>query len=104
VLRSRGADIVIGSSVVQPLAQTYRGSTKQMPNIMQTVSNMYSAMEAEVISKQFPLIDVLIQHNVTANHSLDFDQADSLIDIGEQSARQMLPHIKKALTAAAPGQ
>ncbi|GAB4444037.1 MAG: hypothetical protein Kow0031_26420 [Anaerolineae bacterium] len=101
VLRQRGADIVIGSSVVQPLAQTYRGRTDQMPNIMQTVSNMYSAMEAEVISKQFPLIDVLIQHDVTANHSLDFDQADGLIDIGEQSARQMLPHIKKALAVTA---
>jgi len=99
VLRERGADIVIASSVVQPLAQSYRGSTDKMPNIMQTVFNIYSAMEAEVISKQLPLIDVLIQNNVSANHSLDFEQAGALVTVGEESARQMLPHIQKALTA-----
>jgi predicted acylesterase/phospholipase RssA/CRP-like cAMP-binding protein len=103
VLRDRGADIVIASSVVQPLVKTYRGSTDKVPNIMQTVSNMFSAMEAEVISKQFPLIDVLVQHDVAANHALDFDQADVLIDIGVQSARQMLPAIQKALKFSVRG-
>jgi predicted acylesterase/phospholipase RssA len=103
VLRDRGADIVIASSVVQPLAKTYRGSTDKRPNIMQTVSNMFSAMEAEVISKQFPLIDVLIQHDVAANHALDFDQANVLIDIGVQSARQMLPAIRNTLKYSARG-
>jgi NTE family protein len=102
VLRERGADVIIASSVVQPLARTYRGSTDRMPNMMQTVSNMFSAMEAEVISKQFPLIDILIQHDVSANHALDFDMADTLIRIGEESARQMLPAIKKALEFTSP--
>jgi NTE family protein len=99
VLRERGADIVIGSSVVQPMGQSYRGDIHKMPNIMQVISNMFSAMEAEVIGKQLPLIDVLIQHNVSANHALDFDQAAALIELGEDSARQMLPEIKAAIEA-----
>ena len=99
VLRDRGADIVIGSSVVQPMAQSFIGDRNQMPNMWQVVSNMFSAMEAEVISKQLPLVDVLVQHTVSANHALDFDQAAALIDIGEEAARQMLPDIKKVLDA-----
>lgn len=97
VLREHGADIIIGSSVVQPIGQSYRGDTKKMPNILQTVSNIFNTMEAEVIGKQLPLVDVLIQHKVSANHALDFDQATTMIEIGEQSARQMLPAIKEAL-------
>jgi len=97
VLRNRGADIVIASSVVQPMAQSYRGNTEQMPNMLQIISNIYSAMEAEVISKQLPLIDVLIQHTVTVDHALDFNQASALVEMGEESARQMLPAIKEAI-------
>lgn len=99
VLRERGADVVIGSSVIQPLAQSFRGSKDKMPHILQTVFNMYSAMEAEVVSKQLPLVDVLIQNNVSANHSLDFEQAGELIRVGEESARQMLPDIQQAIAA-----
>ena len=103
VLRERGADIVIGSSVVQPMGQSYRGDTQKMPNILQIVSNIFSTMEAEVIGKQLPLIDVLIQHKVSANHALDFDQAKTLVEIGEQSARQMLPEIKEAMQRVPEG-
>jgi len=97
VLRARGADIIIGSSVVQPMAQSYRGNTDKMPNMWQVISNIYSAMEAEVISKQLPQVDVLIQHQVAANHALDFDEAADLITIGEETARQMLPAIKETI-------
>ena len=97
VLRDRGADIVIGSSVIQPMGLSYKSDTHKMPSIMQTISNMFSAMEAEVVGKQLPLIDVLIQHNVATGHALDFDQATALIEVGEESARQMLPEIKAAI-------
>lgn len=97
VLRSQGADIVIASSVIQPMGQSYRGARETMPNIMQIVSNMFSAMEAEVVSKQLPLIDILIQHDVSANHALDFEHAPALIEQGEASARQMLAMIKQAV-------
>jgi NTE family protein len=97
VLRERGADIVIGSSVIQPMGQSYKSDTHKMPSIMQTISNMFSAMEAEVVGKQLPLIDVLIQHHVSTGHALDFDQAAALIEVGEETARQMLPEIKAAI-------
>jgi NTE family protein len=97
VLRERGADIVIASSVVRPMHESYSGRRDRMPNILQVVFNMFSAMEAEVIEKQLPLIDVLIHHKVAAKHSLDFEQVNALVQIGEESARQMLPAIKEAI-------
>jgi NTE family protein len=97
VLRKRGADIVIASSVIQPLRESYGGSRDQMPNILQIVFNIYSAMEAHVVEDQLPLIDVLIQHNVSAKHTLDFEQVYDLVRLGERTARQMLPAIKEAI-------
>jgi predicted acylesterase/phospholipase RssA/CRP-like cAMP-binding protein len=97
VLRARGADIVIASSVIQPLRDSYSGSRDQMPNILQIVFNIYSAMEAKVVEDQLPLIDVLIQHNVAAKHTLDFEQVHELVRLGERTARQMLPAIKEAI-------
>lgn len=97
VLRERGADIVIASSVVQPMSESYSGRKDRMPNILQIVSNMFSAMEAEVIEKQLPLIDVLIQHSVSSKHSLDFERVHELVELGQVAARQMLPTIKEAL-------
>ncbi|MCB0164121.1 MAG: patatin-like phospholipase family protein [Anaerolineae bacterium] len=99
VLHKRGADIIIGSSVVQPMGQSYQGDTHKMPTMMQTISNVFSAMEAEAIEKEYDYIDVLIQHQVSAGHALDFDQAARLIELGEQTARDMLPAIKAALAA-----
>ncbi|MEW5958801.1 MAG: patatin-like phospholipase family protein, partial [Chloroflexota bacterium] len=97
VLRERGADIVIASSVIQPMGDSYGGRMDRMPNILQIVFNMFSAMEAEVVAKQLPLIDVLIQHHVSAKHTLDFEQVNEVVNLGEQTARQMLPAIKKAI-------
>ena len=97
ILRGRGADIVIASSVIQPLRDSYSGSRDQMPNILQIVFNIYSAMEAQVVKDQIPLIDVLIQHNVAAKHTLDFEQVHDLVRMGERTARQKLPAIKEAI-------
>ncbi|MBN1992837.1 MAG: patatin-like phospholipase family protein [Anaerolineae bacterium] len=97
VLRNRGADIVIASSVVQSLRESYAGSYDQMPNILQIVFNIYSAMEAHVVEDQLPLIDVLIQHKVSAKHTLDFEHVQDLVQLGENTARQMLPAIKQTI-------
>jgi NTE family protein len=97
ILRGHGADIVIASSVIQPLRDSYSGSRDQMPNILQIVFNIYSAMEAHVVEDQIPLIDVLIKHNVAAKHTLDFEQVHELVRLGEQTARQKLPAIKEAI-------
>ena len=103
ILRRQGADIIIGSSVIQPLRDSYAGRKDRRPNILQVVFNMFSAMEAEVVEKQLPLIDALIQHKVSANHSLDFDNVNELVQIGEETARQMLPAIKEIIETAPAG-
>ena len=97
VLRDRGADIVIGSSVIQPLRESYGGRRDQMPSIFQVVFNIFSSMEAEVIKKQLPLIDVLIHHKVSAKNSLDFENVNALVETGEEAARLMLPAIKEII-------
>ena len=103
VLRDRGADIVIASNVVQPLRDSYGGRTDQMPSILQVVFNIFSAMEAEVIERQFPLIDVLIHHTVRAKYTLDFEQANQLVKVGELAARQKLSEIKRAIETPPEG-
>lgn len=103
VLRERGADIVIASSVVQPMRDSFSGRKDRRPSILQVVFNMFSAMEAEVIGKQLPLIDVLIQHKVAAKHSLDFEHVHELVRLGEESARRMLPEIKAAIESPPEG-
>lgn len=103
VLRQRGADIVIASSVVQPLRDTYDGRRDQMPNFLEIIFNIYSAMEAEVVNKQLPLIDVLIHHKASAKHSLDFEHVNDLVRLGEESARQMLPEIKRVIETPPEG-
>lgn len=97
VLRERGANLIIASNVVQPLRESYSGPTNQMPHLGQIVFNIISSMEAEMIKKQFPLIDVLIHHCVSAKHSLDFDDAGAVIRQGEIAAQQMMPAIREAL-------
>ncbi len=97
VLRERGADIVIASSVIQPMRDSYGGRMDKMPNILQIVFNMFSAMESEVVEKQLPLIDVLVQHHVSAKHTLDFEQVSEVVKLGEQTARAMIPTIKKVI-------
>ena len=97
VLRERGADIIIGSSVIQSLADSYSGRKDKKPHILQSVFNIVSAMESEVVKKQLPLIDVLVQHHVAAKHTLDFEQARMVVQCGEEAARRHLPEIKAAL-------
>ena len=97
VLRERGANIIIASNVVQPLREAYSGAKDKMPDVFRIISNVIIAMEAEMIKKQLPLIDVLIHHNVSAQHSLDFEHTNDLIRVGEEAARQVLPMIREVL-------
>jgi NTE family protein len=97
ILRDNGADIVLASSVIRPVSESFSGPRDRMPNILQSVFNIFSAMEAEVVKKQLPAIDLLLQHRVSARSTLDFENADALLMAGEQLARQMLPEIKEAV-------
>ena len=97
VLRDKGADIVIASSVIQPPYKTYSGRRDKMPTILQIISNIFSAMESEVVKKQLPLIDVLIHHEVRAKHNLDFEHVSELVKLGEDNTRKIVSQIKEAI-------
>lgn len=97
VLRDKGADIVIASSVIQPPHKTYSGRRDKMPTILQIISNMFSAMEAEMVKKQLPLIDVLIHHEVAAKHNLDFEHVGELVKLGEDNTRKIISQIKETI-------
>lgn len=95
ILKEKGADIVIGSSVIQPLGDSFAGPRDSRPHMLQVVFNMFSAMEAEMVNKQDDYVDILIHHKVSASHSLDFDNVNQLVEIGERTAREKLPEIKE---------
>jgi len=97
VLRARGADIVIGSSVVRTADDPGRPPLEKMPHFLQIMSSIIGSMETELIKAQSPLVDVLIHPRAFADHSLDFSRVDALISLGEEAAREQLDKCKKML-------
>jgi NTE family protein len=97
VLHNRGAKIIIGSSVVLTADDPSQPAFAKMPNFLQIISRISSAMETEQIKAEFPLVDVLIHPSAQAEHALDFSQADALVALGEQAARQHLAECQRLL-------
>jgi hypothetical protein len=54
-------------------------------------------MEQHAFSNQLPYIEVLTHHKVAAEHTLDFQNVNEVVELGEEAARQMLPAIKEAI-------
>jgi predicted acylesterase/phospholipase RssA len=100
VLRAQGADVVIGSSVVRTADDPSRPQFEKMPHFLQIISGMISSMESELITAQYPLVDVMIHPDVYVDHALDFSEAHVLIDLGEEAARGQLAACEKVLSAA----
>ena len=100
VLRARGADIVIGSSVVRTADDPSHPQFERMPHFLQIIFRVMSSMETELIKAQFPLVDVLIHPRVFVDHALDFSQAETLIALGEEAARQRLHECESLLASA----
>jgi len=104
LLRQKGADIVIASSVIQPLSYKHnskdnqkKSKTKEMPNFLQIMTNIQNLVEAQLVKIQENVIDVMIHTKVRVNHALDFSQARSIITAGEAAAREKLPDINACL-------
>jgi NTE family protein len=100
VLHHRGAKIIIGSSVVRFAHDPIQPSFKELPNFLQIISRIISTVESEQIEFQLGLVDVLIHPSVFVDHSLDFSQADTLVALGEEAARQELATTEAKLAAA----
>ncbi|MFQ5610682.1 MAG: patatin-like phospholipase family protein [Anaerolineae bacterium] len=97
LLRDKGADIVIASSVIQPLHERPVNKMEKMPHFMTIISNILGSMEAELVKSQEEFVDVLIHSKAEALHNLDFDNAQNLIRVGEMAARVQLPAIRSLL-------
>ncbi len=99
VLRARGANIVIASSVVRTADDPGHPEFEKMPHFLQIIFRIISSMEMELIKAQFPMVDVMIHPRVFVDHALDFSQADTLIALGEEAARQRLAECETLLAS-----
>jgi len=98
LLREKGADIVIASSVIRPLRASARpGQSRKMPNFLKIITNIQNMVENQLIQFQQDAIDVLIHSDVHVDHVLDFAHARDLIVAGETAARAQLPAIRACL-------
>lgn len=101
LLREKGADIVIASSVIQPLINggpsPYRNSNPKMPHFLKIITNIQNIVENKLVNFQLDAIDVMIHTNVQVEHALDFKHAKAIIDNGEAIARAQLPAIRACL-------
>jgi predicted acylesterase/phospholipase RssA len=64
------------------------------------MGRMLNSMEREMIKAQVPLVDVLIRPKVGPASSFDFSRIEEFIIEGERAARDVLPEIRAALSAA----
>ncbi len=97
VLRERGANVIIGSSVVHTETDPNLPSFEEKPNLLQTISRLINTVERKIITEQIEMVDVFIHPRVFADHSLDFSQVDRLVELGEQAAEAELDTLRTAL-------
>jgi len=100
VLHNRGAKIIIGSSVVRFADDPDQPKFVAMPNFLQIISRITSSVETEQIKAQLPRVDVLIHPSVFVDHSLDFNEVDTLIALGEEAAHQEMANCERRLMEA----
>jgi len=105
LLREKGADIIIASSVIQPLIDTQPSPpprhTKK-PNFLQIISNIQNIVENQLVNSQLDAVDVMIHTGAQrVEHALDFKSARQLIAAGEAAARAQLPAIRACLERVA---
>ena len=89
-VKDMGATIIIGSDVGAPLYKK-----EQIVSMVQVLDQASSFNGAASTIEQQKLCDVLITHDLRNYTSSSFSDADSLVKIGEASARKMLPELKK---------
>ncbi|HEY85176.1 MAG TPA: cyclic nucleotide-binding domain-containing protein [Chloroflexi bacterium] len=103
LLRSKGADIVIASSVIQALNGSHQNAgndaVEKMPHFLKIITNIQSMVEEQLVQTQLNEIDVMIHTQAKVDHALDFTRAKSIIAAGEAVARAQIPAIKACLEA-----
>ena len=89
-VKDMGADIVIGVDVQSPFYT--QDELSSVIDIFQQASKILREPNNEL---GISLTDIYIQPNVTQYSVLGFDDADTIIKLGEAAGRKMLPELKK---------
>ncbi len=87
-LKDMGADIIIGVNVGFRYYQ--KDELNSMLKIMEQTIFMHSELKNDLAES---MCDILIKPDIKNYNASDFNKADSLIAIGERTARAMLPQI-----------
>jgi NTE family protein len=105
VLAERGANVIIGCSVIAGFAEEARLKRKTSGkdlNILDIVTRQMAIMEREIIKTRIGPVNVLIRPRIETFSTMDYDKAAELIRVGEQAARKALPKIETLLFPHAP--
>jgi len=105
VLAQRGADIIIGCSVIAGFEEETRrrGKTSGKDlNILDVVTRQMAIMEREIIKTRMGPVNVLIRPRIETFATMDYDKVAELIRVGEEAAREALPKIQTLLTPHSP--
>ncbi len=97
VLAQRGADIIIGCSVIAGFEQEaqLKGRTRGKDlNFFSVVTRQMALMEREIIKTRMSPANVLIRPSIETYTTMDYDKAAKLIRVGEEAAREALPKIQ----------
>jgi len=102
VLAEKGANIIIASNVIPSLEEErLRGREsiyrKKEMNFLGVLGNMMSIMEREIVKTRMSAVDVLIKPQVEVYTAMDYDKAESFIELGREAARQQLPVLEKLI-------
>lgn len=103
VLAQRGANLIIGSSVIAGFEAEARrkGSVEGRGlNFFNVITRQMALMEREIIRRRMDPVNILIQPRVETYNTMDFDQVDELVRLGEEAARAALPQIRAALAGS----
>ena len=87
------------ASVVRTVDDPSHPKFEKMPHFLQIINRIIGSMETELIKAQFPLADVMIHPRTFGDHALGLSQADTLIALGEEAAREQLAECEKVLAA-----
>jgi len=107
VLAERGANIIIGCSVIAGFEEEarLRGKTSGKDlNILDVVTRQMAIMEREIIKTRMGPVNVLIRPRIETFATMDYDKAAELIRVGEQAAREALPKIQSLLHPRSPSE
>jgi len=105
VLAQRGANVIIGCSVIAGFKDEvrFKGTTRGKDlNILDVISRQMAIMEREIIETRMGPVNVLIRPRIETFTTMDYDQATELIHVGRKAAQKALPKIQALLSPQSP--